>query len=353
MRVMLEVTGTVRSWLPGLLALILVALVPRPATSKSPPPVPVIDLHVDWPYQVTYQGKSATRGNGRYVSAWLRESGIVAAVLPLYVPRKVHPEGPQMSDLLHVWNFSRQALNKTQPWQPRSRVGDACSVLSSRQGVAAFFSFEGATPLGFDLASVEDWAERVRLFGLVHAYDTAVGSSSGYRFRKPGFGLTRRGQELVRRVHAYGGVVDVSHASDEMIADVFKMAAVRDAVVVATHSNARAITNHPRNLTDAQLRAIGQSGGVVGVAFHAPFLTGSTEATIDDVVRHIKHIRAVAGIEAVAIGSDFEGGIRPPPELADVRGFPRLAAALREAGLSESDVRQGFGQNAERVLCGR
>ena len=79
---------------------------------------------------------------------------------------------------------------------------------------------------------------------------------------------------------------------------------------------------------------------------------GAAEATLDDVVRHIMHIRAVAGISAVAIGSDFEGGIRPPRELFDVRGFPRLATALRDAGLSETEVRQVFGQNARRVLCG-
>lgn len=333
------------------LALGLFALLPRPAMSRSPTPVAVVDLHVDWPYQVTYQNKAPAQGNGRYVAEWLEQSGISAAVLPLYVPKKP-PQSPTMEDLKHVWTFASQALQRTPPWRASDSVRAACGWLAKASGPTAFFAFEGATPLGFDLASVRGWAERVRLFGLVHAHDTAVASSSGYRFRKPGFGLTRRGQELVRRIHAHGGIVDVSHASDATIADVLALAKLRDAPVVATHSNARAVTNHPRNLTDAQLRAIGESGGVVGVAFHAPFLTGALEATLDDVVRHILHVRRVAGIETVAIGSDFEGGIRPPAQLSDVRGFPLLAQALREAGLSEPELSQVFGQNARRVLCG-
>jgi membrane dipeptidase len=132
---------------------------------------------------------------------------------------------------------------------------------------------------------------------------------------------------------------------------MLELANARRSVVVATHSNARKLANHPRNLTDAQIRAVAATGGVVGVAFHAPFLSDTRNARLADVVRHILHIRRIAGIAAVAIGSDFEGGIRPPPELRDVRGFPRLAAALREAGLSQREIEQVFGRNAQRVLC--
>jgi membrane dipeptidase len=237
------------------------------------------------------------------------------------------------------------------PWT-LGRTDGPCGALRKREGVAAFFSFEGVTPLGFELTSVERWVARgVRLFGLVHSYDTAVASSSGYSFHASDYGLSRRGKDLVRRIAAWGGIVDVSHASDAATADILELAKARGSVVVATHSNARAIANHARNLTDAQIRAIAETGGVVGVAFHAPFLTGGSVARLDDVVAHILHIRKVGGIRAVALGSDFEGGIRPPKQLEDVRGFPVLAQALRRAGLTDAEVRQVFGQNAERVLC--
>lgn len=311
----------------------------------------VVDLHVDLPYQITAKGRSPADGAGNYVARHLKAGGIVGAVLPLFVPKDVHPTGPRMEDLERVYTEASRALARQRPWLvPREE--SACSSLAKGQGVTAFFSFEGATPLGSEPAAVERWIERgVRLFGLVHAQDTALASSSGYSFRSPEYGLTRRGKQLVRRIAAHGGILDVSHASDAATADLLELANARGSVVVASHSNARKVANHPRNLTDAQIRAIAATGGVVGIAFHAPFLTNQKNASLGDVVRHILHVRRVAGIAAVAIGSDFEGGIRPPSELEDVRGFPRLAEALRDAGLSQLEIEQVFGRNAERVLC--
>jgi membrane dipeptidase len=91
---------------------------------------------------------------------------------------------------------------------------------------------------------------------------------------------------------------------------------------------------------------------VIGVNFHARFLTGGLTAALSDVVRHVRHFVRIAGVEHVAIGSDFEGGIRTPKELADVRGFPVLARALQDSGLSRADVARIFHGNALRVLCG-
>jgi membrane dipeptidase len=133
---------------------------------------------------------------------------------------------------------------------------------------------------------------------------------------------------------------------------VLIQATADDRPVVATHSNARALAPHARNLTDAQLRAIARRGGVVGINFHAPFLLGRAgSAHVSDVVRHIRHVVRTAGIDVAAIGSDFEGGIRPPAELTDVRGFPTLAAALLEDGFSQAEVRKILSGNAHRLLC--
>jgi membrane dipeptidase len=107
----------------------------------------------------------------------------------------------------------------------------------------------------------------------------------------------------------------------------------------------------PRNLDDAGLRAIAASGGVIGVNFHSPFLVRGRRAKLDDVVRHVLHLVRVAGVEHVAIGSDFEGDIRPPEDLPDVSGLPRLAVALGRAGLSDTAIARIFSLNALRVLC--
>jgi membrane dipeptidase len=147
-------------------------------------------------------------------------------------------------------------------------------------------------------------------------------------------------------------VVDVSHASDRAVADIIALASESHGVVVATHSNARALADHPRNLIDAQLRAIAATGGVIGVNFHGPFLARGRRARLSDVVRQILYLRQVVGIAHLAIGSDYEGDIRPPEELRDASRFPELAAALTRAGLDASEVRKIFADNALRVLCG-
>ena len=104
-------------------------------------------------------------------------------------------------------------------------------------------------------------------------------------------------------------------------------------------------------LTDAQIRAVAQTGGVVGVNFHSPFLAVRRRATLADVVKHILHIRRLVGIDHVAIGSDYEGGIRPARGLESVRGLGSLAGALAAAGLSPEEVKKVFGLNALRLLC--
>jgi membrane dipeptidase len=108
---------------------------------------------------------------------------------------------------------------------------------------------------------------------------------------------------------------------------------------------------HARNLPDDLALAIAKTGGVIGVNFHAPFLSPNAQAGIPDVVRHIRHWVSLLGVNHVAIGSDFEGDIRPAQELGDVRGFPKLAQALLASGFSRAEVSGMFGLNALRVLC--
>ena len=148
-------------------------------------------------------------------------------------------------------------------------------------------------------------------------------------------GLKPFGVEVVRRMNELGMIVDVSHLSDGGFADV---ARVSSAPFVASHSCARSLSGHTRCLTDAQLRILGDKGGVVGVNFGPRFLReGSLHTTIDDVVRHALHIRDKAGVEALALGSDFDG-VPGTLEFEDYAGLPRLADALeRHVGSAEMD----------------
>ncbi len=306
---------------------------------------PVVDLHVDLPYQLGYHSKPLRQGMGQARLTGLRAGAVAGVVLPLFVPHDASPSGPRMSDLedsyLRVLGelFHGDGLEL-----PGCGGGDG-------GGVRTWLSFEGAGPLADAPETLDAWVARgIRIVGLVHTEHNALASSSGDP-HLAAYGLTAAGRILVRRAHALGVAVDVSHASDRAVADVLTLAGETRGVVVATHSNARALCEHPRNLTDDQLRGVAATGGVVGLNFHSAFVVRGRRATLADVVRQALHLVQVAGVDHVAIGADFEGGIRPARGVEDASHFPDLARALRSAGLSEAAVRRMFSENALRVLC--
>lgn len=303
----------------------------------------VVDLHVDLPYQLGYQGKALREGTGQAGLEALKAGQVQGVVLPLFVPHRVSPTGPRLADLEASY---LRVLAELQRGPELSLPG--CGPAS---GVRTWLSFEGAGPLAEAPESLDSWVARgVRVIGLVHTEHNALASSSGDA-QAVTFGLTEAGARLVRRAHSLGVAVDVSHASDRAVTDVLALARETSGVVVATHSNARALCDHPRNLTDEQLRGIAHTGGVVGLNFHAPFVVRGRPAKLADVVRQALHLVKVAGVDHVAIGADFEGGIRPARGLEDASKFPELARALARAGLKEGDIRKLLAENALRVLC--
>jgi len=327
----------------GVFALLLA---PCASTASASAPFPVVDLHVDLSYQFNFKNKDFASSSGQFSTRALLRGGVAGVVLPLFVPRDASPDGPRVVDLERSYERVSQALLHTPPFAPAG-----CSAKPG--SVRTFFAFEGSGPLASDPDSLVTWAARgLRIVGLVHTYANELASSSGDAPPKA-FGLTERGRSFVRRAFALGLIVDVSHASDRAVADVLALAKEGHGVVVATHSNARALADHPRNLTDPQLRAIAETGGVIGVNFHGPFLARGRRATLRDVVAQVQHLTQVAGLDHVAIGSDFEGDIHPPAELADASRFPRLSAALAKAGFDEQSLRKIFADNALRVLCPR
>jgi len=308
--------------------------------------VPVIDLHVDLSYQFNFRDRDFAASSGQFSVRAMRRGGISGVVLPLFVPRDASATGPRISDLERSYLRVSQLLSHTPPF-------GAAGCAAKPGAVRTFFAFEGAGPLADDPDSLVLWQKRgLRIVGLVHTYANELASSSGDSVPKP-YGLTDKGRAFVRRSFELGLIIDVSHASDLAVADILSLANESHGVVVATHSNARALADHPRNLSDVQLRGIAATGGVVGVNFHGPFLVRGRRARLRDVVLQIQHLRDVAGLEHVAIGSDFEGDIQPPAELGDAGRFPELASALERAGFAASEVRKIFAENAMRVLCGQ
>ena len=164
-------------------------------------------------------------------------------------------------------------------------------------------------------------------------------------------GLTPLGFEFLSEMEHLGIIMDVSHLSDAGFRDVCG-AATRP--FIATHSNARAVSGHVRNLTDDMLKAIADRGGVTGINYYPDFLDPEENlqdchSTLEWMVRHISHIRNVAGIDVIALGSDFDG-IFGDLELTDCSQLPRLADALRSHGFTSSEIEKIFHKNALRLF---
>jgi membrane dipeptidase len=167
-------------------------------------------------------------------------------------------------------------------------------------------------------------------------------------------GLTEYGIKMVQEMNRLGMIVDVSHLSDAGFYDVAKYSTKP---FVASHSNARSVCNHARNLDDDMIRLLASKGGVMGINYCADFLKeapkgtkyGENKSMIEDMVKHIKHIVKVGGIDCVGLGSDFDG-IFPNLEMKDASELGKLEKALRNEGFSTNDIEKIFYKNVIRVF---
>ena len=219
----------------------------------------------------------------------------------------------------------------------------------------AVLHLEGAEAIDPGLEALEFWyAAGLRSLGPVWSRPNAFGHGVPFVFPSSpdtGPGLTPAGGELVRACAELGILVDVSHLNEEGFWD---LAQLELGPIVASHSGAHARSAASRNLTDAQLDAIGDSGGLVGIVFACPFLRADfaddPDTPIELIAEHATHVADRIGIEHVALGSDFDGATIPEA-VGDVAGMPRVLEALSGAGLTPSEIDAVAWGNWRRVLA--
>lgn len=159
-------------------------------------------------------------------------------------------------------------------------------------------------------------------------------------------GLTEFGKEVVCEMNRLGMLIDVSHLSDAGFYDVARLS---EKPFIASHSNSRAMKNHFRNLTDDMIKVLSERGGVMGISVEKEFLGDSNNAKIEDMIRHIKHIRNVGGIDVIAIGTDFDG-CSPNSEIGNIGEMDKLREALKKNKFTEDEIDKIFYGNALRVI---
>lgn len=220
--------------------------------------------------------------------------------------------------------------------------------------LAVVLHLEGAEAIDPGLSALDAWhAAGVRSLGPVWSRPNAFGHGVPFRFPASpdtGPGLTAAGLALVRRCAQLGILVDVSHLNAAGFADVARLAA---GPVVASHTACHALSATTRNLTDDQLREVGRSDGIAGIVFAPAFLredgANDADTPLAVLVAHVRHAAALAGIDHVGLGSDFDGAPMPAA-IGDVAGLPRVLGALRDDGFTADEVQRIAWGNWRRVL---
>ena len=220
--------------------------------------------------------------------------------------------------------------------------------------LAAVLHIEGAEPIDADLRMLDIlYQAGLRSIGPVWSRSNIFGHGVPFRFPSTpdtGPGLTDAGKALVKACNELKVLIDLSHLNEKGFWDVAKLS---DAPLVASHSNAHAVSPHSRNLTDDQLRAIRDSGGLAGINYATSFLREdgrmNADTPLEQMVRHADHLIEMLGVDGVGLGSDFDGAVIPAA-IGDVAGLPKLVEAFRAAGYDEETIRKICRDNWVNVL---
>jgi membrane dipeptidase len=325
----------------------------------------VADTHNDLLMAVV--ARPPDRWAGYFRERWLpqlRDGGVDVQVLPVFIDSSFRPEGALRQTLRMI-----EAAHRLADGNPDEVAlcldGAAVDATLASGRIALVLALEGCPAIDDDVELLETMHRLgVRIASLVHFGRTALADGSG----EDGTGgrLTRAGVAALAEMERLGMLFDVSHLGAAGVEHVLELAT---RPVIATHSSARALRDHHRNLTDAQLKGIATGGGVICVNFFAGFLD-EAKYTVERLIDHILHVAEVAGIDHVGIGPDFiaevEHDLWPAwcddytvegidirssvPGLEGPRGLPLVTAALVQRGLDADAVGKVLGGNVVRLM---
>lgn len=307
----------------------------------------VVDGHAGTLFDIAQKTRpfSEQSSHGHIDAPRLKESGVRCVVMSAFLYDRTYPMRGVKAGLEYVDVFN--SLSSVPGFRLARNAGEIENA--AKQGdTSLVLSFEGGEFLDGSIEALRMFHRLgLRALGLTWNDRNALGDGAAESGTRGG--LTRFGRLVVKECESLGMLVDVSHLSEAGFWDVIDAA---EGPVVASHSNCHALYAHPRNLTDDQIEAIGEAGGVVAVSFNPDYMADpGQEALLDTVCDHIAHAVDVAGEGAVGIGSDFDSfaGGEPAP-LSSIDKLPLLTAELLRRGLSSRAVADILGGNWLRVM---
>jgi len=314
----------------------------------------------------------------------LRAGGVGGQFWSVYVPASLTPSDAAVATWEQIDIVRRLVAAHPETFELATTADDIVRI-HRRGRIASLMGIEGGYSIDDSLGLLREFHEAgVRYMTLTHS-KTTTWADSATDAPKWG-GLSPFGEQVVKEMNRLGMMVDLSHVSEDTMLDALR---VSDAPVIFSHSSARGVTDHARNVPDAVLRLMAEDGGVVMVTFVPGFVSEQVRAwnaaraaedarlkslnpgdptavtqgleawttahpipraSVNDVVAHIQHVRDVAGVDHVGLGGDFDGVDALPDGVDGVDAYPRILAALMANGWTEADIRKLAGENVLRTM---
>ncbi|MCA9109090.1 MAG: dipeptidase [Planctomycetaceae bacterium] len=284
----------------------------------------------------------------------LRSGHVGAQFWSVYVPADTAASGSSLLQTIQQIELIHNMVKRYPDIFEMASDADDVERIAGTGKIASMLGIEGGYSIESSLGNIQ------RLYDLGCRYMTLTHSTSlewadSATDEPICGGLSEFGQDVIREMNRVGMLVDLSHVSVDCMRASLN---ITEAPVIFSHSSARAITDHPRNVPDDILKMMPDNGGVVMVNFYSKFVVPtellkadeSARGSIHDVVDHIEHVIHVAGIDHVGLGSDFDGVPRLPQQLEDVSTYPLITQELLNRGHAPSSIQKLLGGNVMRVL---
>lgn len=276
-----------------------------------------------------------------------QEGGLDAIFLGFVIHPLREKPGDCRREVLALFDTLDRVLKENPKTVALARTADDIERISGEGKLALLVGLEGGHVLDERLESLREYHQRGAAYlGIVHQHSLSWAGSDQLA-RDQNIGLGDFGREVVAECNRLGIMVDTAHANEKTFWDI--LAASR-APVINSHTAGYALRPHHRNLKDDQLRAIAQSGGVVGIIYYPSYLGSGLSGTVAEVADHIDHVVKVAGVDHVGLGSDWDGFVSMPKGLRDASQLPHLTALLMQRGYSTEDIHKILGGNMLRVM---
>lgn len=308
----------------------------------------IFDIHADIWTDVTNKRKQGeTDIIRRYHIDRLKQGGVMGGVFAMWL--NTSKSTGLYSDLMDMINYANLEIDQTQDiMKVVTNYSDIEKAIYQKK-IAAMISVEGLSAIGTNIDLLNDlYKFGVRLVSLTWNEENELATGARGDINR---GLTQYGKDAIRKIENLGIILDVSHTNDKTFWDIVDVATKP---IVATHSNARELCNVPRNLKDDQIKAIAQSGGLIGINSYRHFIhNDSNKQDINHLVDHIDYIANLVGVDHIAFGfdfSDFFGESELTLGLEDVSKSSNILDILRQRGYSEDDINKMSHENFFKLV---